>query len=454
MHTISRHGVFTFIVLLLIAVQPVVGQDTIGADYFGRAEVDNPTPFVGEQIAYRFRFYDAVGVTNSFYEAPNFEDLWRFDRGRIEGDEDVYNRRYKVISVVSALYPTRTGQIVIAPGRVTIPKENVFGSLPEVKLNAVTLQVKALPDGAPAGFKGAVGQFNLMANLDRDSVKLGELVTLQLVISGTGNVEQMPMPDISVPQGWKVYPKPAVYSADQTSEQVVGKKVYELSLLADRPGTQTLPPVNLRYFDPRQMIYRSVSTNSITIYILPSDNTPVASSVPIASIPSATDAAVLPLKPISGLMPNGNVYPNLLFWLLWLIPPLSLLGVRRWTWEQARKQRDRAKIRQSSALQEAQERLQTAQKMNGRQAYALVSRAIWGYFGDFLDRAPQGLTQATLRGAMKQAKIDARVCEHIIACLETADEGQYAPSEMLEVSQLANRVLEALSTLDSAWKAR
>jgi hypothetical protein len=48
-----------------------------GQRYFVEAEVDNPTPFIGEQVNYIFRFYEAFDAFGQpQYEAPTFTGFW------------------------------------------------------------------------------------------------------------------------------------------------------------------------------------------------------------------------------------------------------------------------------------------------------------------------------------------------------------------------------------------
>jgi len=45
----------------MIGATPIRAQE-VGGDYFVEAVVDNPAPFVGQQITYTFRLYHAVDL--------------------------------------------------------------------------------------------------------------------------------------------------------------------------------------------------------------------------------------------------------------------------------------------------------------------------------------------------------------------------------------------------------
>ena len=57
----------------------------------------------------------------------------------------------------------------------------------EASTEPVPLEVQPLPAGAPAGFKGAVGQFTLESKLVPEQVNEGEPITWTLSLKGTGN---------------------------------------------------------------------------------------------------------------------------------------------------------------------------------------------------------------------------------------------------------------------------
>ena len=113
------------VLVILLTVSPIHAQDVQG-DVYVEASVDNSSPYVGQQIIYTFKLYDAVGLTNPLYQPSNFEELWRIDIGVVsQTSEQINGRRYNVTSIATALYPTHSGSITIQPVSVVLP-ETVF----------------------------------------------------------------------------------------------------------------------------------------------------------------------------------------------------------------------------------------------------------------------------------------------------------------------------------------
>ncbi len=450
---VRRSLIITCLVFFITA--RVLSQDgTTEADYFVEAVIDNPTPYVGQQIIYRFRFYDAVDVTNPQYEAPDFEGFWRIDKKTINNtSRQLNNRQYVVIELNTALYPTHPGVIDISPAKVLLP-ETVFRTEEEITANTVTVDVRPLPEGAPPGFSGAVGQFNLTATLDRQSATLGEPFTLRFVISGTGNIEQLTLPDLPLPADWRIYANPTTFTVTETDDLVIGEKVYEYLLIPGQVGAQILPGITFDYFDPVTELYRSANTEPVTLEILPPITGDLQPSPSVTEIGMVTGATPLPLKAINSTLQSGTVNLGMFFWLLWLLPPLGAGACWWWLLQQKRNNvRDKLN-RRSMALQQAQARLRNLSKITSSENYHAVRVAIMNYFADKLNCTRNDLSETDLEKILTEAKISANLGKRILLCLEWADEGQYAATGSIDLLTLINRTSETLVVVDSMWKSK
>ncbi len=437
--------------LLLGAPMPLVQVNTPGADYYVEAVVDNPAPYVGQQITYSFRLYQAVDLENLLYEPSTFEGFWQAQMGpATQSTQQINGRQYQITQIDTALFPTRVGDIEIAPSAMILP-ETVFRDEQRLATNPVTVQVQPLPEGAPVGFSGAVGRFNMQATLDRQSATLGEPITLQLTITGSGNLEQLPAPELPVPEDWRIYQNPPRYTSAITGGLLVGEKTYTWLIVPSHTGTQTLPEVTLSYFDPEALAYRSVSTSPVTLEIFPADSQSGEPSPNLDAILAAS-GTVLSLKPVPAVIQSDSLYPGLPFWLLWLIPPGCAAVSGWWLVQQRRRQANRLKIRQSRALRRAQGHLDTAQNVRSNDACRTIAEAVFIYFGEKLNREGAGLNQSDLQRAMEAHQVSDLVSKRIFVCLEQADEGRYAPSGSIDSQMLLRRTQEALAALDAAWK--
>ncbi|NBT23261.1 hypothetical protein EBT11_01205 [bacterium] len=114
----------------------------------------------------------------------------------------------------------------------------------------VSIQVEPLPTNAPAGFKGAVGQFVLESKMVPEQVGEGEPVTWTLTLRGTGNWPMgVELPARSVPNQIRTI-QPKLRREFNGTEIFTGAIVEDLVMIPTQSGEFELPPVKFVYFDP------------------------------------------------------------------------------------------------------------------------------------------------------------------------------------------------------------
>jgi len=198
-------------------------------------------------------------------------------RARRLAARELEGRLYDTYELVLSTLPTSSGRLRLAPARLELAFATRFGSdLFEarrpldrvdafVASDALELDVRPWPtEGRPLEFGGAVGDFALTARLDAESVRLGESLKLELVIRGSGNLADFPVPD------WRELGDFRVRGIlDEAGE---GERVLSLDLAPSRAGSQEVPPVPLAYFDPGPPpSYRVARSGALAVRVLPSE---------------------------------------------------------------------------------------------------------------------------------------------------------------------------------------
>src|SRR5438270_9573615 len=217
-----------------------------------------------------------------------------------------------------------------------------FGGLMEqheinVKSDPVSLEVKALPAGAPPTFSGAVGSFSMTAEANPKRVQIGDPITIKAAISGRGNFDRMNAPELSDERGWHKYPPSSNFKQDD-DVGISGTKTFELVVSPNEKLTN-VPPLAFSYFDPVKEKY--VTLHSEAVPLIVEGNAPAASAIAGTS-PSASTPPVLGGqqktqdilhqindrgKMVSSFAP---VYARKEFWLAQLLPLTFALGVMGW----------------------------------------------------------------------------------------------------------------------------
>ncbi len=416
---------------------PGASSGLSGQDLHAEADVTDPTPFVGQQTVYRFRFYQAVNLFGQpRLEWPNFNGFW----SEALTPNNVYEqtaggRRYRVTEVRQALFPTTAGPVTIPAAQLIIPGD-FFNADVTLSTGAVEVDVQPLPEDAPDDFDGAVGQFEIEAWVEPAETRVNEPVTLFLRVAGAGNVAALNDPSASAKEtlaDWRVYDPQVNTEVGQDGEIIRGEKLFERLLVPTQAGELTLPSFALSYFDPAAGQYRRVETPPLTVQVAPGEDLPGAT--PVGEGKQAIDVLGSDIRHIKAAPPTltmgrASLTAQPLYWLGWILPLLAVAGVWIWERRQRRLSSDVAYARAQRARRLAHKRLAQARQDVGTDpdaAYAAVARALTDYVGDKFNLPAAGLTHDAIQRVLAEQAIPDDLIDRTLNCLTWADSGRFAP---------------------------
>ncbi|MEZ4339464.1 MAG: BatD family protein [Sandaracinaceae bacterium] len=182
---------------------------------------------------------------------------------------------------------------------------------------AGTITVTEPPaEGRPAGYDGAVGRFTLEASAAPTSTRLGEPITLRLVVRGEGDLDRVHhamLPEDL--EGARVYP------VTSRTDEAAHERVFEQAVTPTRAGALVLPSLALPFYDPEAQAYATARSEPVTIEVAPAPDGAVALGDAAASSAMAPDANA-PGTFVSTLAPNAPWLP----WLFGLVMGLAVAG--------------------------------------------------------------------------------------------------------------------------------
>lgn len=430
------------LLFLVLYVLPAEAQ----LDYFIEARVSNDAPFVGQQITYSFRLYSRVSRTNrGSIVDPAFDGFWKreFDTIR-QFTEAVDGQFYEVKERSFALYPAYAGEIVIEPSAFVLASEPGWSG-EVLTTDPLLVRVQPLPVQADViGFDGAVGQLELQPTVDRQVTKVGEPVTLRLLVQGTGNIEMLPAPRLPESDVWRVYANPSRYRVQNLEGVVVGEKVFEWLLTPQTAGQQPLPIITMSYFDPNTLTYQSIATTAINVEVL-------ATVESDADIVAVVNVGPLPLKALPASLTVSSFDLSFVGWLLWLVPPCLFVWVWRRQRQHDERRRNMARYRRSEALAKAQKTLASARRGESEKIYHIVRVCVVTYFADKLNVDAATLQPQEIGEAMASYGLDERLQAQVFVCLAAVDEALYAPFPAADSDMLASNCAKLLAAVDARW---
>ena len=340
---------------------------------FAELTLSKTTAYIGEMIPAVLRVgvnirtpvesYNGAEITGQGFTAQKMRD----ERPTIESIE---GKTYQVFTFKTALSPARAGKIDIGPVQITaivrLPRaqsrnqmprdlfdlndpfmDNFFSdpffapSVPQeirFKSQAVTLDVKPLPAGAPADFGGAVGNFTLSADAKPKTAQVGDPLTVTATITGRGNFDRVTAPTLEDESGWHKYPPSSEFKQDDEIG-ISGTKTFETVLSANERKNK-IPPQLFSYFDPAKEQYVTLRTEPIPVRVeggtitrtapAPAPQTPA--NAPSAAPRQATQQEIL--HQLTEMPAESQSFTPLFaqrnFWLAQLIPLVGLLGFIGW----------------------------------------------------------------------------------------------------------------------------
>jgi hypothetical protein len=321
-----------------------------------------------------------------------------------------------------------------------------------LKTRPISLDVRPLPAGAPAGFQGAVGHLTIRAEVDTAETRVNEALTQRVTLSGQGNIASLPDPVWTEGSEWRAFDSEASVDARLQDGVLVGSRTYERVLVPTVPGQLALPPIQYSFYDPQTGSYHTVSTEAMAVNVAPDGNPATApgaatlaapglgsrpgqpaSLEPEPAAPGATAplgaAELRPLKPTSetGKNHGAPLTQRPAYWVLWAVPPMLLAG--QYAWQQRRKEwRDNATARRSQqAAKVARQAVRQARRESDL-AHVRAAQILSDYLGDKLDRPVASWTQTRLAEVLLERGVAPELVERVQTCLMLGEMGRYAPA--------------------------
>ena len=400
-----------------------VSTELSGQPYYVEAEVDDRSPYVGEQVHYIFRFYSAVPAGSPYYEKPDLTGFWALeDSTPSVSSRMVAGRRYAIEEINKVLFPTIAGPITIGPAFISIP-----GGLTEparrLRTMPVDLDVRPLPPGEPAGFSGAVGRFSISGRTNSASGAVNEPLTITVNLTGEGNFDLLPHPSWPDMPGWRTFDAAPRTISRIDDGLLIGRRTYERTLVPREAGDFTIPPVSFTYFDPFRERYETIYTDPIPVTVAEGTTPPPPDTTGDSVEKQATDIRHIKPAPGSLAVASDPLHERGLYWAMAAIPAVVLAAAIGW-----RRMRVAASRASPSdrAHRRARRMLRMARKA-GSDPYVAAGDALGAYIGDKLGQPLSGLTHDALSRLLLSRGADPDLVARVEACLNASEGGRFAP---------------------------
>ena len=450
-----------------------VGND----DLMLRLDLSKNSVYQGEPIRATLNFYTTrVAAVQAFQSTPVFNGFWsQEENAEKPAVRRVINGRVYQVSKVAdyILYPQRSGTLTIEPISVSaVARVQVKASYhpffggggfetklveQTLKTPAVKVNVKEFPAGAPASFSGAVGNYTISHKLSATEVKANSAVTLQLTISGNGNLKFISAPTLSLPATFELY--------DVKNEENIsgnqGYRRFDYPFIVRAEGEYDIAPVEFSFFDLETKSYKTVATPPMKLVVTPDKGASSAQQTLTSGVKReevkllGEDIRFIKLGDAELRSVVAPLVLSSTYWLAILVMMVVAVLVYLIVRKRIRDNSNEVLVKGRRANRVAVKRFRIAEKymreQDRRAFYEEMLRGLWGYLSDRFNIPVADLTRDVVRAELQRrgAAVEA---ETIIAVIARCEEAQYSPSSSAEMNDIYEDGVDAVSKIESAIK--
>ena len=255
--------------------------------FFARLITPKKQLYLGENILLEYKIYASTyhirNLEITDYELPMSNDIWT---ELLEPKNNQWKEQIEVINGVQyrvftlkkeIISPQKTGEITITPFEVkTLVNRDFFnrGQQKKLKSNALNLKVKPLPPNPPPSFNGQVGRnYKLKVDIKNTELNVDDPLDINIEISGNGNLKQLELPNLNLPQDLEKYPEEIKSNIKVNINGISGKKKLHQLVIPRFHGSYDIPSVSFTYFDLNKKKYKTLYHPNTTIQVAKSEKT-------------------------------------------------------------------------------------------------------------------------------------------------------------------------------------
>jgi BatD DUF11 like domain len=439
----------------------------ISKNLFLRVDASKTNCYVGEPVMVVYKMYSRLNANSQVVKRPSFTGfsvLEMVDSYDSRPDVEKLNGTLYYTNIIRKvqLFPLQEGNFLLDAAeiesdvkflKVSEPynKRNdlrkAFGSsgpLPTVyhyrtllHSDPVNISVKPLPvTSQPSDFKGAVGQFSLAVHVPSTHIRKGELVKIQVVVSGKGNLSLLAPPVIQWPAGIDTAEPVVKESFNKYAFPLAGNKTFEYSFAATDTGRLEIPAIQLPYYDPAAKEYKTASADPLIVQV-------AAGSTKEKEDKNAEGNSISDTPAI----PREMYWFALVVVLIvgWIVYQATFLRKKNTNPIQNTAEPIVKKPTAAELLQRASAALEQA---NQPAFYHEVQDTLWNVVADKCKVLPSALNKQNIAGQLSIRGISPAVIQNLVSVLDECEWTLYTPDQSLhDMKQLLDKAEDVLQQL-------
>ena len=436
---------------------------------------------VGETVTATLKLYQRVNLVGfENVKFPTFNGFWsqetkaptnlEFHRESVDG------KIYNVALIRSwTLVPQQSGNIVIDPTemvsviniRVDRPStgsifdeffQNDYQSIRKrLTTDPVTVHVNRLPDGAPSSFGGGVGKFSMTTSLSRDELSVHDAASLEVRVTGNGNISLLNAPKVNFPPDFEVY--------DVKTSDIPGGKLFEYPFIPRSHGDFVIEPVEYSYYDISSRRYVTLRGDALPLTVLKGSGQTADSTAGVL-VPGVQRRDVRNVgsdirfisTALPSFVPAGTFFAGSLWFWLTLVLILAAAASAYFLLKSAAARRaDVVGTKNRGAVKMARKRLLQAEDFLRKDLYTAfyeeLHRALLGYVSDKFNMDAADMSKDNISGKLSESGVDKAVADDFVSLLDACEYARYAPGSGNEaMSAHYEKAVVTISLIEAVMK--
>jgi hypothetical protein len=457
-----------------------VSYEEIAKNLFIRATVDKTKSYKGEQVTVVYKLYTRISIAAqmSINKLPQYHGFWVEELetpGNITFKTELRNGKQFRVGVLKrvALFPTQTGTLEVTPFELTVPVQipkqrsksiwddffgDPFGRSETIdfdaKSNIVKINVQPLPEGSPESFNGAVGDFSFKADINNTTTKSNEPLTLNVSVSGSGNIKLIDMPEINFPNGFEQY-DPKVNEKINRKGRINGSKTGQYLFVPRVVGIREIPPIEFSYFNPAKKKYITLKSEPFKIDIKPGDNistTEIVGKQDIRELGSDIRFIRTSFNDIE--KKESYVINSTGFVIAGAVPFILALGLIGWKRRYDKLHGNVVLLRYQKAQKVAKDRLKLAKKLmttqKHKEFYTELSSALFGYLEDKLHIPKSEFTLEHSADELRNKNVSEELISNLKTSAEKCEFVRFAPGaeKSTAMKEMYNEIADVIINME------
>jgi hypothetical protein len=277
--------------------------EKIKRNLFVKVSVNKNRCYTGEPVVATFNLYSRLQSKSDILKNPGFYGFTTYDMenlaDKVSNEERINGQMFTVHTIRKVqLYPLQAGILTIDPMVIknTVEfsekgsdkkieqeiaegssRKNMEDDLPaegtkrvetEIETLPLTITVNPLPEkNKPVAYTGAVGRFQIAAEVGKEVIAMNEEGYFTLTISGKGNFIQTVAPAVQWPAGAEGFEPVVTDELDKTRIPLTGSRRFRFPFVCSKPGTYSIPAVRFSFFNTDSNQYQTIQSKPVVFTV-------------------------------------------------------------------------------------------------------------------------------------------------------------------------------------------